>query len=160
MNHIFIARQPIYDREVQVQGYELLFRGEDTGQADIGDADLATTSVLRNCFMDFGLEKLVGDKPAYVNATRSVLTSSQKLPYPPRRLVLEIPDSLEPNAELLEAVRQMRGEGYRFALDNFLYSEAWKPFLELVDIVICVGAGLLMLVILRETKGVNASMPV
>ena len=44
MSPFFLARQPIYDRQLNVAGYELLFRGDaDSDQAEIVDGDRATS---------------------------------------------------------------------------------------------------------------------
>ena len=38
---VFIGRQPIFDRKQRVVGYEILFRGEDHGQARVLDPESA-----------------------------------------------------------------------------------------------------------------------
>lgn len=43
--NIFIARQPIFDAEINVQAYELLFRDEDTSVANISDGNLASSQL-------------------------------------------------------------------------------------------------------------------
>ncbi|MDD2901483.1 MAG: signal peptidase II [Syntrophales bacterium] len=43
---------------------------------------------------------------------------------------------------------------------DFYWDRYHFPAFNLADIMICLGAGLLVLVILRETKGVNVSIPV
>ncbi len=55
MNDIFIGRQPIYDRELSVYAYELLFRATADNAAAVVDGDSATSSVLVNTFMELGL---------------------------------------------------------------------------------------------------------
>lgn len=135
MSSIYIARQPIYDRNMQLEGYELLFRSGEKERAQVDDADLATAAVLRNSFMDFGLGQLVGEKRAFINFTRNLLLGGEALPRSPAKVVLELPGDLDPNTEALAALRELRDKGYRFALDNFSYSEAWEPFLGLVEAV-------------------------
>ena len=54
----FAARQPIYDRALDVHAYELLFRA--------GDADHAVVTT----FADIGLDALVGGRSGFVNVTR------------------------------------------------------------------------------------------
>ena len=50
-SHIFVARQPIYDANHKIWGYELFFRpsGEATS-ADIQDPESATASVIVDGF--------------------------------------------------------------------------------------------------------------
>ena len=61
----YLARQPIMDMHGRVHGYELLFRaGPET--VFRGDGDHATRTMLDNTVI-FGLEKLTGGVPAFVN---------------------------------------------------------------------------------------------
>lgn len=135
MPNTFIARQPIYDRRFQVEGYELLFRSGDENQAMVSDADQATSMVLRNLFMEIGLGHLVGDKKAFINVTRNLILSREHLSYPYEKIVFELPKDLEFDDRLIEAVRELRHNGCRFALDNFTYNQRWEPYLDLVDYV-------------------------
>ena len=53
MDTIFLGRQPIYDRELEVHAYELLYR---SGQANHAggpvDGDYATSNVILNSLME------------------------------------------------------------------------------------------------------------
>lgn len=135
MTNTFIARQPIYDRRFQVEGYELLFRGSEENQALVADADQATSMVLRYLFMEVGLGHLVGDKKAFINFTRNLILSPEQLSYPHEKVVFELPNDIELDDKLFEAIREMRHKGCRFALDNFTYHPRWDPYLDLVDYV-------------------------
>src|SRR5438067_10662238 len=66
----FVARQPIYDVDLEVYAYELLFRGADVDHAEIADDEAATASTVVTTFSDIGLDALVGGRSAFVNATR------------------------------------------------------------------------------------------
>ncbi len=73
MSGVFVGRQPIYDNELNVVAYELLFRRYATGNANVVDGDQATSQVILNSFMEIGLDRLVGDEPAFINLTRSFI---------------------------------------------------------------------------------------
>lgn len=135
MNNVFIARQPIYNRRLQVEGYELLFRSGDENRADLDDRDRATSTVLRNAFMDIGLGHLVGEKPAFINFTRNLLLDQGSFPYPYEKVVLELPAYLHADDEVVEAVIALRKCGCRFALDNFDFSDGRMPLVDLVDYI-------------------------
>ena len=68
----YMARQPIMDLRGRVHGYELLFRAGPEA-VFCGDGDLATRTMLDNTVI-FGLERLTGGLPAFVNCTREALT--------------------------------------------------------------------------------------
>lgn len=67
---VFVGRQPIYTREMDVFAYELLFRSGEAQHAHVTDGNQATAQVLVNTFLELGLETLVGNKRAFINLTR------------------------------------------------------------------------------------------
>lgn len=135
MLNAFLARQPIYDRKLEVFGYELLFRSGESGHADFTDADQATSQVILNAFMEIGLEDIVGDKLAFINLTHAFIVGHYALPFPPSRGCLEILENVTVDAAVIEAVRHLSGQGYTIALDDFVYHEALRPLVQLADII-------------------------
>jgi EAL and modified HD-GYP domain-containing signal transduction protein len=100
MSDISVARQPIFDKDLGVFAYELLFNGAG-GTAD--SADLVGT------FGSMGLQDLVGNRPASVKVTEAFLHDALSLQLPADRLILEVKDG---PAELIAALRQ---RGYTMA---------------------------------------------
>jgi len=135
MPNAFLARQPIYDRALEVIGYELLFRSGEAGHADFADADQATSQVMLNAFMEIGLENIVGDRLAFFNLTHAFIVGDYPLPFPPGRGCLEILESVSMDDGVLAAVRHLSDQGYTIVLDDFIYHEALRPLVELADII-------------------------
>ena len=135
MSAFFLARQPIYDRQLNVAGYELLFRGSDSDRAEFLDGDRATSQVIVNSIFDIGLEQVVGDHPAYINITESFLDGSLPLPERKDQIVLELLEHIEPSRKVISCVERLSRSGYRFALDDFEFRPEYHPLLQLVDIV-------------------------
>lgn len=135
MQDIFIGRQSIYDRNLNVYAYELLFRGGVDNHANVIDGDRATSKVINNAFIEIGLEQIVGRHLAFINLTRSFLTNDWQLPFPKERIVLEVLEDIEPDAEVISAVRDLRQSGHMLALDDFIYNEKLRPLIEHADII-------------------------
>ena len=57
-----LARQAIYDLELTICGYELLYRSDPSARHLIGDTAM-TASALTAAFTDIGLDTIVGDQP-------------------------------------------------------------------------------------------------
>jgi EAL and modified HD-GYP domain-containing signal transduction protein len=133
--HGFVARQPIFARQLQVIGYELLFRDSAGGGARFLDGDEATARTLVRGLMDVGLDRLVGDKLAFVNLTRGFFLEQHRLPALQDRLVLEILEDITPDAALIEAVAELARSGYTLALDDFIFRDDLRPLLGLVHII-------------------------
>jgi c-di-GMP phosphodiesterase len=129
----YVARQPIMDKCAHVHGYELLFRSGPEA-AFRGDGDMATRTMLDNTVM-FGLEKLTGGLPAFVNCTLESLTGELVQVLPPSMTVLEILETIEPEPDLIAACRKLKDAGFRFALDDFVWEPKFEPLVELADYI-------------------------
>jgi EAL and modified HD-GYP domain-containing signal transduction protein len=129
----YVARQPIMDLRGRVHGYELLFRAGPEASFR-GDGDLATRTMLDNSVI-FGLERLTGGLPAFVNCTREALTEDMVHVLPAGMTVLEILENLEPTPTLIAACRKLKASGFRLALDDFTFKPKWGPLVELADYI-------------------------
>ncbi len=132
---VFVARQPIFDRRSVVAGYELLFRGSRENRYDARDADLASATTIERSANAFGLDELVGERTAWVNLTRDALLGEYYRILPPERTVIELLESIHPDAKVLEACRNARAQGYRLALDDYTFSAEAAPLLEVAHLV-------------------------
>ncbi|GAB4345770.1 MAG: HDOD domain-containing protein [Gammaproteobacteria bacterium] len=135
MSDILIARQPLYDREMQVAGYEILYRNQREDRADFVDGDEATLNVLANTFLEIGLDDLIGPRPAFINCGRRFLTEPNPLHLPVGRVVLEVMEAIEPDADTLQGIRNLAARGYQIALDDFCLEPAMRPLLEITHYV-------------------------
>jgi len=135
LQNIFVGRQPIYSRRLELYAYELLYRGADVDFADFTEGDRATSQVLLNTFTEFGIERVVGGHLAFVNLTRGFIIGEYPLPVPRTQVVLEVLEDVEPDDEVLAGLKELRRRGFRIALDDFVYRAGFEPMLELADIV-------------------------
>jgi EAL and modified HD-GYP domain-containing signal transduction protein len=133
MSDVFVARQPIFNRDLEVVGYELLFRSREA-QA-IPTPEGATASVVLNAFTEIGLERIVGDRTAWINVSRDFILSGLTETVPAGRVRLELLEDQLLDERLIEALNELSAGGYRIALDDFEYSEAAEPLMELVDVI-------------------------
>lgn len=132
---IFVGRQPIYDRDLNVFAYELLFRTSAENRAAVVDGDTATSQLLVNSVVEIGLENLVFGQPAFVNFTRNFIVGKCELPFDPRSIVVEVLETIDPDQEVVEGLRQLRKAGFTIALDDYVESDNRQDLLELADII-------------------------
>lgn len=135
MQELFLGRQPIFDRQLKVVGYELLYRAGDVARAEIVNGDEATARVLLNSFVEIGLPKLVGPRTAFINLTRHFIVNEDLLPPASEHVVLEVLEDIEVDDELIGAVSRLAARGYTIALDDFVYNDSLRPLVEVADIV-------------------------
>jgi EAL and modified HD-GYP domain-containing signal transduction protein len=131
----FVGRQPIYNREQKVIAYELLYRAGTGNFAAVTDGDRATTEVIINSVLDIGLDSIVGKRTAFFNLTGSFIRGDHPLPLDNKQVVLEILEDIEPDANVIEGMKQLADKRYIIALDDFEYSDKFIPLLEIAHIV-------------------------
>lgn len=133
---VLVARQAIFDRERRVYGYELLFRSRaEQSEFDGTEGGLATQQVLANSLLVIGLENLVGSNKAFVNFGRGPLLQGWYASLPRENTVIELLETVEPDDEVLAACRRLREQGYRIALDDFVFRPGCERLLEIADLV-------------------------
>ncbi|MCW8956562.1 MAG: HDOD domain-containing protein [Gammaproteobacteria bacterium] len=137
MPDIYVGRQPIYNKDLGVFGYELLFRTGVNNAAVMGDvsADGATSTTIINSFLEIGLEKLVGNRFAFINLTEAFLNEEEALPISPEQVIIEVLEDIPVNLQLLKSVKRLSEAGFTIALDDYIYNPAHKPLVMMADII-------------------------
>ncbi len=136
MEEAFIGRQAILDQQQKVYAYEILFRSGLKNAFDPTlDGNVATQSVMVGAMLEFGLKKLVSDKKAFINFTEQNLLNRAPKLLPPENVVVEILENVQPTPEIVEAVRELKADGYKIALDDFVLLPGYEPLIEMADII-------------------------
>ncbi len=132
MNDIFVTRQPIFDARQKVVGYELLYRADGSSGAASG-ASAATTS--SSVLVGGLLGLLTEGKTAFINLSEEMILEGAAELLDPQQVVIELLKTVNPTGPVIDACRGLTEKGYRLALDDFVYHEAFEPLLELAEIV-------------------------
>jgi EAL and modified HD-GYP domain-containing signal transduction protein len=136
LEDIFLARQPILDRQQRLVAYELLFRSCHTNRADIAEHMRATTTLVNNAFNGMGIASVLGHAKGYINVDAHFLLSDWVELLPPKQVVLEILEWVEPSDDVIARIKALRLCGYSFALDDYSGdSSNVDRFLSEVDLV-------------------------
>ncbi len=133
---IYVARQPIFETNGKVFGYELLFRSGLDNFFPVGmDQDIAASQVLHNSFLLFGVDTLISGKRAFVNLTRNLLVNDVVTLFPRDHLVVEILENIEPEMTVISSCQKLKQAGYLLALDDFVFNEKLRSLIDLADII-------------------------
>ncbi|WP_088315929.1 EAL and HDOD domain-containing protein [Kineosporia sp. R_H_3] len=132
---VHVGRQPIFDETGALYGYELLFRDTAGSTAADGNGDAATTRTILAAFTAFGVSDLLGGRLGFVNLTRSFLVGELPVPFDPGGAVLEVLETVEIDDDVVAGTRRLAEQGYPIALDDFVWSSAAEPLLEIASIV-------------------------
>jgi c-di-GMP-related signal transduction protein len=132
---VYLGRQPILDSRCNVMGYELLFRASMANFCNSLDDVAATSQVIVNAVLGVGLDRLLGNKPAFINFDRTLLLGDWTTLLPPARSIIEILETVPPDDQVLAACTQLRRQGYSLALDDCLDDARTAAFVPFVNIL-------------------------
>lgn len=135
MDNLFVARQPIIDRNKGLVAYELLYRDSNTDYADFNDSHRATATVILNSFMEIGIDNLVGSVLSFINVNEDFILDEDLKSMFNKNMVLEILEEVHPSSEVVAGVKSLKNLGYQIALDDFQYSPDYDELLQLANFV-------------------------
>lgn len=135
MAEIFVGRQPIYTRDLDVYAYELMSHPASADKGESIAGDKATSQVIINAFMDIGIDKLVGNKIAFITLTEHFLKSDYELPLPADRVILKIPAYIDINDDVIEGCKRLAAAGFKLAMDNYLQHPKLQPLASLITVM-------------------------
>ena len=87
---VFVARQPIFDRNKKIYAYELLFRTGLSNKFPDIDGDIATTSLLSSSFFTVGIDKVAAGKIAFINFTEELIANGTPQLFSSGKMMVEI----------------------------------------------------------------------
>jgi len=140
VQHVFIARQPIFDERGTRVAYELLYRAtREASRAYLGDVSpsLMCGDTALHALLSIGLERLTSGTIAYVNVTEEHLLGELYKIFDPRAVVLELLETVDGTPAVVDACRRAVADGYTLALDDYdgrASLDALLPFVTVVKI--------------------------
>jgi c-di-GMP-related signal transduction protein len=129
----YVARQPIFDREEKVFGYELLFRN-GLENAFSGNSDEASRATLDRSLL-MGIDVLCDGRRAFVNCTRDTLIKGLVTLLPSTSTVVEILEDVPADPDVMAACRNLKECGYMIALDDYIADDPREPLADIADII-------------------------
>ena len=132
---VFVARQPIFDIDQAVYGYELLYRdGIDNYYKHI-DGDVATSEVLNSSFFLIGLDSLTNCRRAFINFTTNLIENEIPTIFDKQLIVIEVLEDIKLRPGVIDACRKLKEKGYTIALDDFVFEAKYLSLLDIADII-------------------------
>lgn len=133
---IFIGRQPIFNQQLEVIAYELLFRGNtQDNHAMILGGDTASAQVMMNVFGEMGLEEVLGEHKGFINFTEGLLLREYQPFFPKRRVVIEVLEDIKVTPKLISSLSKLKELGFTIALDDYVFNPELEPLERFADII-------------------------
>jgi len=134
---IYIGRQPIFNGQMKVVAYELLFRSNsESNCAVIMGGDVASAQVMMNAFGDIGLSEILGEhQKAFINFTEGLLLQEYQDFYPRNKIVIEILEDVQVTSRLMKSLTLLKQKGYVIALDDYIFAPELEVLEQFSDII-------------------------
>jgi c-di-GMP-related signal transduction protein len=136
MQEIFLARQPIVDRNEGLVAFELLFRSANKTEAGVINDTHATAQVIVNAFGEMGIAEVLGANKGFVNVDAMFLHSDLIQLLPKEQVVIELLETISIDATIIARCSELKAHGFSLALDDVVeFSDEIKSLLNIVDII-------------------------
>jgi c-di-GMP-related signal transduction protein len=132
---MYIARQPIFKTNLEVYGYELLYRADERSKGFDGTNASKATAVVLGGLFESGIDRIVEDKKAFINVDEDFVHSGLIELIDPDRLVVELLEDIQIDTSLMDRLTVLKGKGYRLALDDFVEAYTDYPLVPMADII-------------------------
>jgi c-di-GMP phosphodiesterase len=130
---LLFARQPIFDGNNKLYGYELLYRSLHPHAAIFDDGNKATSELLLNYCGGILNDEEAPYVKIFINLTRHLILSESFFPIQPQRVVIEILENTLVDERLVKKITDLKKLGYQFALDDYSFLPEYDPLVPLVD---------------------------
>ncbi|KXI29921.1 EAL and HDOD domain-containing protein [Paraglaciecola hydrolytica] len=132
---ILLARQPIFDVNNKMVASEILYRGNVLRSSKTDRNLMATRELLINTCTNILSDNVNLDLPMLLNIDEQFLLADDFFPVAPQNLIFEILETVEPSELVLEKLKQLKRQGFEFALDDYLLEKFKTPFFEYLKII-------------------------
>ena len=133
---IYVGRQPIFNQQLQVMAYELLFRGNThDNHAMILGGDTASAQVMVNVFGEMDLNEVLGEHKGFINFTEGLLLREYQPFFPRKKVVIEVLEDVKVTPKLTQALTTLKERGFTIALDDYVFNPELEPLESFADIV-------------------------
>lgn len=133
---IFVARQPIFDIDNNSIGYELFYRdGINNFFNKKVSGNAATSILLTNSYLTFGIENLVDAGYAFLNFDDYLINYGVVELLDKENVIIEILESVVPTKRLINKIKSLVNEGYIFAIDDYTRNYKYDEIFDLCKLV-------------------------
>ncbi|MBI2189763.1 MAG: HDOD domain-containing protein [Acidobacteria bacterium] len=130
----YLVRQPIFDSQRVVYGYELLFRAP-AGSMSQPPPGRGAPAALADAVLAIGLDTLTHGRRAFVSIAGDALLEGVPTLLPPERVVVALGDDTAVDRDTVQACAALKKAGYRIALQDFPLSDLPPDLMPLADYI-------------------------
>ncbi len=117
MDNVYLARQPILDKEFTVYAYEILYRDADK-TSRFENNMTASAFVLSNILNKFGTKSLVGEKKAFIKIDEKFLLNDIIFSVPKELFVFSLFAETAMSEQMVHQIEKLHTNGYTLAIND------------------------------------------
>ena len=137
-NNIYVAKQPIIDRENSIFAYELLYRDTES-TSNIKNRKQATVSVLSSVINKFGVDDLLSRHKAFIKADEEFINHSVAGAIPKEYFIFSLQFDKKVSSKVIKKIKKLHDEGYTFAINDVVLDKTvidnFKDILEYITYI-------------------------
>lgn len=116
MGSSYIGRQPIVNKRGALFAYDLFYSGQKGGSH-------ATSTLINDLHSAFGLNRILGKRTGFIRADYTFIFHDLLALLPQERVVYALIEDINVDEQMIEHLKKLSFQGYRFALNDFAYTE-------------------------------------
>ena len=132
---VYLARQPVFNRNMKVFGYQLNYKRNPSSFLAGIDDQQTKAKLVSDAFLAAKLDILTGSGKALINFTEELLEQEIPLLLPRNTVIVEIPGDIKPTSILISKCEKIKKYGYTMALNGNVFQEEYIPLFPLADII-------------------------
>lgn len=133
---LFLARQPILNKDNNTVAYELLFRNSNKNAYPVEVKPYeATKQTIYNSFLEMGFTEISSGKKLLINLDEKSLHDDLIFNLPIDKVSFEILETIDPKKENIDRIKKLKRHGFKIILDDFILSEENKELLKYCSMV-------------------------
>jgi len=134
--NFYLARQPIFDRNQVLIGYEIIYRSSlNSPEKEDNEYNEATSRLLLNSYLDIGMDTLLSGHIAFINFDRELVLKDSPLLLNKSTTIIQIPSDITPDPIFLDKISAFKDDGYLISLAGYIETYPHNDLLDLVDII-------------------------
>jgi len=124
INYVYVAKQPILDKKLNIFAYEILYR-DASKKENIENSRYTSAAVISSILNKFGTKQLLGNRRAFVSIDEKFLLSDIVFSVPKEFFVLSVKAETLGKEQMLKRVGELYKKGYMLSVETAAVNETF-----------------------------------
>lgn len=131
---VFVVLQPVFDADIQVYAYEMLYRRDQLTPSGSLEDEVSPQHLVDTIFT-YGINKLSGEKQALVKFTRNLIDLEIATLLKSEHIIVEVYEPILPDVNVLRKFRILKDNGYKLVIGDFIFQPEYSALMEFATFI-------------------------